>query len=416
MNAEIIAIGSEILLGQILNTNARFLSEKLAALGIDVYYHTTVGDNAKRLLETFKTASARSDLVITTGGLGPTGDDLTKETLAEFLGLHLEISPVELEKVKQYFTGRGIPWVESNAKQSAFLPGSSILHNQLGTAPGMAYKNDDCAYIVLPGPPREMQTMFSDQAVPWIRDNLGGAGVIPIYSHVLKFIGISESKLEDTFHDLFDHQTAPTLATLATQGEIHLRLTARTPDQESFKTLIAPVLDEIRTRAGKYIFAEGPVLLTEAIAGMLLQNNLTVSTAESCTGGLLSARFTEVPGSSAYFLGSIVAYSNDVKIKVLGVPAELIAAHGAVSAEVAAAMASGVRKLTDSSIGIGITGIAGPGGGTAEKPVGLVYIALDTIDYHRVVSPVFPHDRENIRERSVKTAQQILFRYLRGPR
>ena len=366
MNAEIIAIGSEILLGQIVNTNAQFLSERLAGLGIDVYYHTTVGDNAKRLRDAYKIASARSDLVITTGGLGPTGDDLTKETLAEFLGLELEISEAEVDKLKCYFAARGLEWIASNAKQAAFLKGSVILTNQLGTAPGMAYRDGGCAYVLLPGPPREMQVMFNEQAVPWIRENLGGAGAIPIYSHVLKFIGISESKLEHTLQDLFDRQTAPTLATLASQGEIHLRLTAKAQDGEEFAVQIKPVVDEIKKRAGKYLYAEGQATLTETIAGMLIQNNMTLSTAESCTGGLLSARITGVPGSSAYFLGTVVAYSNEVKTKVLGVSAELIAERGAVSEEVAAAMARGVRNLTGSSIGIGITGIAGPGGGSAE--------------------------------------------------
>jgi len=416
VNAEIISVGTEILLGQILNTNTKLLSERLAGLGIDVYYHTTVGDNMKRLQEAFKLASARSDFVITTGGLGPTGDDLTKEALAEFLRLPLEISDDEVARIKQFFTGRGLEWVESNTKQAAFLPASRILANAIGTAPGMAYKHADCAYIVLPGPPREMQVMFDNHAIPWIKENVIEPGTVPLFSHVLKFIGISESKLEHTLKDLFETQTTPTLALLAGKGEIHLRLTARAKDEGSFRTLIKPVLAEIKSRTGDFIFAEGPKTLTETIAEALLQNNMTLSTAESCTGGMLSASLTSIPGSSAYYLGSVIAYSNEIKTNLLGVPSGLIQAHGAVSEEVASSMARGVRILTGSTIGIGITGIAGPGGGDPEKPVGLVYIAIDSGEGTTTISHNFRGNRENIRERSVKAAQHLLERYLREPR
>lgn len=412
MQAEIISSGTELLLGQIINTNARFLSETLANLGINVYYQTTVGDNKERFIDALRIAYKRADLIITTGGLGPTGDDLTKEGLAEFLGLPLEIVPEELERLKLYFKKRELEWIESNAKQASIIEGASFLINERGTAPGIALNYNNKYFILLPGPPREMEYMFDTYGVPWLYKNYLPADNTRLYSYVLKFLGITESKLEETLQDLFNEQTDPTLALTAKTGEIHLRLTTRAKNEEEFLCRITPVLKEIEKRTGKFILARNDETVGLGLGKLLVSKGQTLSTAESCTGGMLSTQLTSIPGSSQYFLGSVVAYSNEVKINVLGVPRELINCYGAVSSETAMSMAENIRKKMGSSIGIGITGIAGPEGGTSDKPVGLVYIALNTAEKNFSKGYNFTGDRESIRVRSVITAQNILRKYL----
>ena len=412
MNGEIISVGTELLLGQIINTNSRYLSEKLASLGINVYYHTTVGDNKNRIMNALTIARSRAQLIILTGGLGPTDDDLTKETLAEFLNLPLEIYPEVLAKLKDFFAKRNINMTENNIKQAAFVPGAVILENERGTAPGMAIKHEGCAYLVLPGPPVEMEHMFSHHAVPWLQENVIPPGTKGLFSHVLKFVGIGEAKLEWVLKDLFVRQTQPTMALLAKNSEVHLRLTARARDKEDFFQIISPLVKEIRERAGEYIYATDEVPLVNILAGELKAHNLTVSTAESCTGGMLSQMLTSVPGSSHYFLGSIIAYSNDIKTKILGVPEEIIANHGAVSQETASFMANKIRELTGSILGIGITGIAGPGGERNNKPIGLVYIALAAPDLHWCSGYHFTGDRDTVRQRATVTALHLIRKYL----
>lgn len=413
MIAELISVGTELLLGQIVNTNARFLSEHLANLGINVYFQTTVGDNSKRLNEALRIAASRADLIITTGGLGPTGDDLTKETLADFLQLPLEVSSSELEKIRLFFQKRGMEWVASNSKQAAFPPGSTILDNEKGTAPGMALSHQGRSYILLPGPPQEMEPMFINYAVPWLKENLIPQGSPILFSHVLKFMGISEAKLETVLQDLFLNQTEPSLALLANTGEIHLRLTARAKDKKEFMLLVEPVMQEIMKRVGNHLVAAGQETLTHSLAQLLKTRSLTLSTAESCTGGMLSSVLTSVPGSSLFYCGSVIAYSNEMKTGLLRVPASVIREHGAVSPEVASAMARGIRELAKSDLGIGITGIAGPGGGSSEKPVGLVYIALSADGFDQASRYLFAGDRETIRLRAVKTAQYLIYKYLK---
>lgn len=412
MKAEIIAVGTELLLGQIVNSNARFLSEELASQGINVYYHTTVGDNKGRLQEALAIAGRRVNLVITTGGLGPTGDDLTKETLAEFLNLPLELNNPELVKLKDFFLQRKLNWVENNTRQAMFPQGSYILKNERGTAPGLAIKVNGCSYILLPGPPREMETMFMNYAVPWLKENYIPSDTLPLYSHVLKFLGITESRLEEVLEDLFAAQRDITLAPLAKTGEIQVRLTTRARTREEFLEKINPLLGEIKKRTGKYLVSSDGISVAEAIGRQLAARGLRVSTAESCTGGLLAAELTSVPGSSQYFSGSLVAYSNEVKTEVLGVPVRLIEEFGAVSPEVAGAMAQRVREISGTDLGIGITGIAGPDGGTLEKPVGLVYIALAAEGKIRSEGYNFRGPRDIIRRRSVNTALNLIWQYL----
>lgn len=413
MQAELISVGTELLLGQILNTNVKFLSEQLAFLGINIYFHTTVGDNRERLRQALKIATGRADLIILTGGLGPTEDDLTKETLAEFLQRPLQIVPSELEKIKGLFKNSGFNWTDNNGKQAAFIPGSSILKNEIGSAPGMALKKGEKGYIVLPGPPREMTRMFLQYGQPWIKEEFQHELQGMLYSTVLKFIGITESSLEILLEDLLHKQNEITLALYAKTGEIQLRITTRAESNEDFQEKIAPLLTEIKKRTSCYFFAQDKGTITEAVAQLLLKNKLTISTAESCTGGMLAEYLTTVPGSSEFYLGSIVSYANSVKAQLLGVPLNLLEKHGAVSREVGSAMAQRIRALTGSDLGIGITGIAGPGGGTPEKPVGLVYIALATADTIICNEYHFVGDREIIRRRSVLSAYYLIWKHLK---
>ncbi len=415
MNAELISVGTEILLGQILNTNVQYLSKQLAALGVNVYYHTTVGDNSLRLKKALEIAVQRAELIITTGGLGPTGDDLTKEALAEFLALPLEILEPEVDKIKSYFKSRNLEWVDSNKKQAAFPPGSYILQNDRGTAPGMALKRDGCCFIVLPGPPKEMEEMFNRYTVPWLKRHFLPPDTQELHSLVLRFGGISESKLEDVLWDLLTAQSEPTLALLAREKEkeIHLRITAHAKDREEFLRSVGPVFSEIKKRTKGFYLTTTEETLPEVVSRLLKEKKLTVSTAESCTGGLLSSQITALPGSSEVYLGSVISYSNECKEKILGVPAGMLEEHGAVSAEVAEQMALGVRKLTGSDIGISITGIAGPDGGTPFKPVGLVFIAIANAEGVKRHKYVFNGDRETIRYRSAAEAMQLLHRMIR---
>lgn len=414
MQAELISVGTELLLGQTLNTNVKFLSEQLAFLGINIYFHTTVGDNRERLRQALNIATGRADLIVLTGGLGPTEDDLTKETLAEFLQLPLEIVPAELEQLKTLFKKSGFKWTDNNAKQAAFIPSSCILKNEIGSASGMALKKGKHGYIILPGPPREMTRMFLHYAQPWLKEKFQNELQGVLYSRVLKFMGITESGLEVLLEDLLQQQKEITLALYAKMGEIQLRITTRAENEEDFAQKIAAVLMEIKKRTTRYLFAEDKVTLTEAVAQLLLKNKLTLSTAESCTGGMLAEYLTTVSGSSEFYLGSIVSYANSVKAQLLGVPQSLLEKHGAVSREVGSAMAQRIRVLTGSDLGIGITGIAGPGGGTPEKPVGLVYIALATPDTTICNKYHFIGDREIIRRRSVFRAYYLIWEYLKN--
>lgn len=411
MKAEIISVGTELLLGQIINTNAHYLANRLAQLGIDLFYQTTVGDNKKRIIDSISIAVKRADLILFTGGLGPTGDDLTKEALSEYLNVPLEINELELERIKELFQRRNICWVENNAKQAAFIPNSYILKNELGTAPGMAVKINEKMFILLPGPPNEMKHMMKNYAEEWLKDNTD----IPnntLYSKVLKFMGITESRLDDILQDLLARENDPSLALLAKQGEIHLRISAKANNEEDFMSIIKPVYNEVIQRVGDKLVAQNDESIMDRIIPVLIEKKLSISTAESCTGGLLSSCITSIPGSSSYFYGSVVAYNNEMKKSLLDVPVEMLNVHGAVSYQVASAMAQGIRKKTGSSIGIGITGIAGPSGATANKPVGLVYIALNTSDVNWSNRYYFIGNREDIRNRCVKTAQHILKKYL----
>jgi len=372
MKAEIIAIGTEILLGDILNTNSQYIAKRLAELGISTYYQTAVGDNADRIRDVLETAINRSDIVITTGGLGPTKDDLSKEIIAEYFNKKLVLNNEALEKIKDFFRKLNREMTKSNIKQAMLPEGSIIIKNEHGTAPGCIIEEGNKVVILLPGPPKELKSMFEQTVYSYLTKYSDGV----IKSRTLRINGLGESQMEEMIQDIIERQTNPTIAPYAKEGEVTVRITARGKTVQEAEELIFPVEEEVRKRLGTYIYGEDESSIEDAVVKLLLENGLTISIAESCTGGLLSGRFVNSPGASSVFMEGLVTYSNDSKIKRLNVSEETINKYGAVSPETAGEMAEGVAKLANTSIGLSVTGVAGPGGGTEEKPVGLVYLGL----------------------------------------
>lgn len=373
MNAEILAVGSELLLGQITNTNAKFISNQLSELGINVFYHTVVGDNSKRLEEAISVAESRANLIIFSGGLGPTKDDLTKETIARHLGVDLVFDQVALTYIEEFFAKRGRSMTDNNRKQALVLAGSEVLANHHGMAPGMILTKDNCTYILLPGPPKELEPMFQFEAKPKLGKMLNDGGLI--VSHVMRFYGIGEAELEVRVQDILDTQTNPTVAPLAADGEVTLRVTAKAQSEDEAQQLIAAKVAEIRAIVGDYQYGVNDDSLASKTVEMLQDNNLTIAAAESLTAGLFQAELAEIPGVGNVLIGGVVTYTEDAKVKQLGISQQLLDTHGIVSSECAAAMASAVRQKFGTSIGIGLTGAAGP---TAHdhQPVGTVWIGI----------------------------------------
>lgn len=372
--AELIAVGTELLLGNIANTNAQFLSKELSTLGINVFYHTVVGDNPQRLQEAVKVAKSRADIIITTGGLGPTCDDLTKQTLADAFGKQLLFHEASANRIKSYFDRLGRTMTENNYQQAMLPEGCTILENDRGTAPGCAFTEDNILVIMLPGPPFECEAMFLNQAAPLLRK----LSEDMIVSRTLRVYGIGESAAEALLRDQMNALTNPTLAPYAKGGEVELRITAKAKTEEEARRLIAPVEEEVRGILGDKIYGADVASLEEVCLDLLTKAGLTVSSAESCSGGLVSKRLTDLPGSSKVFLGGVVSYANSAKETLLGVPATLLEAEGAVSAPVAEAMAKGIRAALGSDLAVSTTGVAGPGPDERGNPAGLVYVALDT--------------------------------------
>lgn len=371
MRAEIISVGTELLLGQIVDTNAAYMAQELAGLGIDVYFKQTVGDNTRRVQEAVHLALSRADAVLITGGLGPTEDDLTVEAVAAVVGDDLVPSREVADHVRGFFESRGRVPPDSVYKQALVPRRGRIIPNRRGTAPGIHLEPDGRMIFIMPGVPYEMHGMMTEYVIPYLRAR--GEGVT-IRSVVLRVTGEGESAVEARIKDLI-HGTAPTIAPYAKLGEVHLRITAKGPADEA-RAQVARGETLVRERLGELVYGTDEQTLEQVVGGLLAARGLTLAVAESCTGGLLAQRITAVPGSSAYFLEGAVTYSNETKIARLDVPAALIESHGAVSAEVAEAMAAGIRARAGAGIGLSITGIAGPSGGTPEKPVGLVFIAL----------------------------------------
>lgn len=405
MIVELISVGTELLLGNIVNTNAAYLAEQCAALGLSCYYQSVVGDNAQRLGAVLRSALERSDIVILSGGLGPTTDDLTKETAAEVMAMPLVMDAHSLKRIESFFAARGLEMTENNKKQALIPQGAMVLDNDNGTAPGLILKKEGKHVILLPGPPNELVPMFEKSVREYL--DLLEPGII--YSRTVKICGIGESKAADMIQDLIDGQTNPTVAPYAKTGEVHLRVTARAEDEKEARQLVKPVVKELKNRFGSDIYAtEGEVTLEKAVVDLLLANELTVSAIESCTGGLLSARLINIPGVSEVFKSGYITYSNKAKRKLVGVKKSTLHKYGAVSEQVAKEMANGSAMLTKSDVTVSVTGIAGPDGGTVQKPVGLVYIGCCVRGKTVVKEYHFMGSREKIRDAAVSAALTLM--------
>ena len=405
MNCELISVGTEILLGDILNTNVQYLSKALACLGIGVTHHSTVGDNRQRLLDTLETAFTRCDAVILTGGLGPTPDDLTKETCAEYFGKELYLDDKILEEIESYFRLKNIVMPESNKKQALVPEGSIVLKNNNGTAPGFIMEKDGKIIVILPGPPKEMVPMYRESVEPYLRNFTNEL----ILSKNIRTFGIGESAMSEMVEDLLEGSN-PTVAPYAKSGEALLRVTAKAASEEDAESLMTPVIDEIKSRLGDYIYGIDCASIEEAVAKLLMERQQTVAFAESCTGGLCAKRLTDIPGTSEIFHCGVVSYANDIKMKVLGVKAETIEKHTEVSSECAKEMAEGVRLLADADYGVSITGYAGPGD---DEEVGLIYIGISSKKETRAIKLLTGHKGASCRDYNRHVASSRAFNELR---
>lgn len=405
MTVEIIAVGTEILLGNIVNTNAAYLAEKCAGLGLSCYHQDVVGDNEERLCETIRTALSRSDILLLTGGLGPTQDDLTKEAAAKVMGKSLYLHEASRDAIKLFFEKRGLEITGNNWKQAMVPEGCIVVENPNGTAPGIIMAENGKHVILMPGPPNELVPMFEASIMPY----LSKLQSCVIFSQTVKICGVGESKLETMVKDLIEKQTNPTIATYAKTGEVHLRVTARAENEKEAKKLVKPVVKELKGRFGSNIYTtDDTVTLEKSVVDLLLANHLTVCTVESCTGGLLAARLINVPGVSEVFKAGYITYSNKAKRRLLGVKKNLLIKHGAVSEQVAKEMARGAALVSKADVTVSVTGIAGPDGGTEEKPVGLVYMGCSVCGRLTVKKCQFSGNRAKIRENTVAVALSLM--------
>lgn len=408
MVCELISVGTELLLGNIVNTNTQFLAEKCALLGLSMYHQVTVGDNRERLTQVIRTALDRSDIVILTGGLGPTEDDLTKEVCAEVMGFSLAEDPHTRQMIESYFKNNIYKEIPDNNWKQAIVPqGAIVLDNNNGTAPGLILEKDNKTAILLPGPPNELIPLFNEQVYPYLEKLRPEV----IRSQMVKVCGIGESQVEDKLLDLIDSQTNPTIATYAKTGEVHLRITASAATTEEADSMIKPVVKEIKKRLGDAVYStKENESLEMAVVRLLKKNGLTVTTAESCTGGMLAARLVNVPGVSDVYREGYITYSNKAKRRLLDVNKSTLKKYGAVSEQTAREMAIGGVFANGADVCVATTGIAGPDGGTEEKPVGLVYISCYLKDKVTVERFQFKGNREKIREQTVVKALDLLRR------
>ncbi len=408
MKAEIIAVGSELLTPDRVDTNSLFLTSELNKIGIEVVRKAVVGDTRADIREAFSEALSRADVVVATGGLGPTEDDLTREAVAELLGRKLESSPEVLRAIQERFRSIGRQMTENNARQAMVPEGAQVLENKRGTAPGLWLEVDGRLVILLPGPPKEVKAMFARQVAERLGKRASGKRLI---ARELRVSGLPESDVDQRIAPIYTKYTDVQTTILASPGDIQIHLRTWSGDARASEKLLDEMVERITIALGENLFSTQSESLEEVVANSLIANKATISTAESCTGGLLAERLTRIPGSSAYFLGGVVSYSNELKSSWVDVPAEMIQAQGAVSAEVAVALADGIRRRTGSTLGVGITGVAGPGGGTPEKPVGLVHIALADGGAPRERGICFPGDRERVRWQASQTALDMVRRY-----
>ena len=410
--AEIIAVGTELLLGNIANTNAQVLSQSLSALGINVFWHTVVGDNPTRLRQAVDTARHRADIIITTGGLGPTYDDLTKETVCAACGKELVFHPEILSDIADFYEKNLHAPMPDNNRQQAMLPeGCVVFDNPVGTAPGCAFEAGGVHVLMLPGPPHEMVTMLRRCAEPYLR-SLSREIIV---SHDIMTFGLGESYVDQLLHEKMSHMENPSLATYAKPCEVRLRATAKAQSAEQAEEMLAPVVDEVKTLLGPYVYGVDVTGLEAVCSSLLLERGLTLATAESCTGGLIARRITALPGASRVYRGGVVSYWTEVKAAVLGVPQDILDQYGAVSEPTARAMAEGARRITGADIAVSVTGVAGPDPDERGNPVGLVFIGLATPDgtfCRRTESGRRTRDR--IQDLSANHALDMVRRYLTG--
>ena len=410
--AEIIAVGTELLLGNIGNTNARDISQALSAVGVNVFWHTVVGDNPQRLKDALDVARKRADIIITTGGLGPTYDDLTKQTICEAFGKPLVLHQDILDGLKVFFEKNVHMKMPSNNVQQAELPeGCTVFDNPVGTAPGCAFEADGVHVLMLPGPPFEMLTMLKGHVVPYLR----GFSSEVIVSHDIMTFGLGESPMEELMREKMSHMENPSLATYAKPSEVRLRATAKAASAEEAEAMLAPVVKDVTNFLGDYVYGVDVSSLEEVCFHLLKEKGLTFATAESCTGGRVAERITALPGASAVYRGGVVSYWTSVKADVLGVPADTLDAHGAVSEETARAMAEGARRITGADIAMSVTGVAGPDPDERGVPVGIVYIGLATPDgtFCRPLD-LGKRRRDRIQDLSSNHALDVVRRYLTG--
>ena len=410
--AEIIAVGTELLLGNIVNTNARDISQALSAVGVNVFWHTVVGDNPQRLKEALDVARRRADIIITTGGLGPTYDDLTKQTICEAFGKPLVLHQDILDGLKVFFEKNVHMKMPSNNLQQAELPeGCTVFDNPVGTAPGCAFESDGVHVLMLPGPPFEMLTMLKGHVVPYLR-NLSSEVIV---SHDIMTFGLGESPMEELMREKMSRMENPSLATYAKPSEVRLRATAKAESAEAAEAMLAPVVKDVTDFLGDYVYGVDVSSLEETCFRLLKEKSLTLATAESCTGGRVAERITALPGVSAVYRGGVVSYWTSVKADVLGVPQETLDAHGAVSEETARAMAEGARRVTGADIAVSVTGVAGPDPDERGVAVGIVYIGLATPDgtFCRPLD-LGKRRRDRIQDLSSNHALDVVRRYLTG--
>jgi len=408
MKAEIIAVGSELLTPTRLDTNSLFLTEQLNRLGIEVVRKVVVGDDRNQIHDAFREALGRVELVISIGGLGPTADDLTRESVAELLGRKLRSDDAVLRGIEARFRRLGRAMPEINVRQAMVPEGALVLENTRGTAPGLWMETDGHIVILLPGPPQELKPMFTEGVEPRLAKRWSG---VRQFQRELRVVGMPESDVEQRIAPIYTRSVEVQTTILASPGEIQIHLRVWSPDAAAAEKLLNEMVERVVLALGENVFTTKGESLEEVVARQLTLNNATIAVAESCTGGLLAERLTSIPGSSSYFLGGVVSYSNDLKSAWVDVPAELIQAKGAVSAEVARALAEGIRRRSHSALGLGVTGIAGPSGGSAEKPVGTVHIALAEASGGKERSLRFPGDRERIRWQASQAALDMVRRH-----
>ena len=410
--AEIIAVGTELLLGNIANTNAQELSQALSSVGINVYWHTVVGDNPARLAEAVDIARRRADVILTTGGLGPTYDDLTKQTVCAAFGLPLVFHPEILEGIRAYFEKNvHLTMPENNRPQAEFPDGAVIFPNSVGTAPGCAFQCDGVHVVMLPGPPFEMRTMLRDHALPYLRT----LSKEVIVSHDIMTFGLGESPMEELLRERMTHMENPSLATYAKPSEVRLRATAKAPTAEAAEDMLRPVVDEVCALLGDVVYGVDVASLEAACSALLRQKGMTLSSAESCTGGQIAQRMTALAGASQVYRGGVVSYWTDMKADVLGVSREILDQYGAVSEQTARAMAQGARHITGADVAVSVTGVAGPDPDERGNGVGLVFIGLDTpVGTFCRRCDFGQRRRDRIQELAANHAFDLLRRYLSG--